>query len=239
MHQRKLLFIDDDKFWLKTVKELFTHYAYRVLTADTPRSGIDFAKTFRPDCVLLDLNMPGMGGDAVAACLRADPDLAKIPIIVISGDETKELDAYREYKADGFLLKGPNYEKVRATIEGLLRRVDWDRGVIEKGNLRLCRDDNFSVFCDSQLIANLSASCFKFLSLLVDKSPEFVSEEEISVRVLNAEYADNSSGIIKVMAHRLRKKLGRQLGKRITSCKDKGWVYGSAFNNNSFSVTHM
>jgi len=225
MHQRKLLFIDDDKFWLKIVKELFTQYAYRVLTADTPRLGIDFAKTFKPDCVLLDLNMPGMGGEAVAAYLRADPDLAKIPIIVISGDETKELSAYQEYKADGFFLKGSPYEKARAMIDSLLRRIDWDRGVIERDDIKLCQEENFAVFRDSQLISNLPASYFKFLSLLVTRSPAFVPEEEICSMVFDGEYDYDRSVAIKVMAHRLRRRLGTQLGKRIKSRKDRGWIY--------------
>ncbi len=224
MQQRTLLFIDDDKVWLRTVKELFTQYKYHVLVADNPLLGLSIAKSSKPDCVLLDLSMPGLDGAAVAARLRSDPELMTIPIIVVSGADEKELDAYREYQADGFFLKGSSYEKARVMIDGLLRRVDWDRGVIRRGDLSLHRE-SLSVFRNSKFLTALPPAYFWFLFLLMERTPEFVSEAEICARVLKINPDSDKAANVKIIAHRLREKLGLQVGRRMKSKKAHGWIY--------------
>ena len=50
--------------------------------------GVSLARDYRPDLILLDLNLPDMQGEEVLARLHADPATAEVPIVVISADAT-------------------------------------------------------------------------------------------------------------------------------------------------------
>lgn len=222
MNQTTLLVIDDDSFWLRTVARFFTVAGYSVHTAETCAAGLALAGAVKPDCVLLDFHLPdGTAGD-VCAALRSDLGLKKTPIIVMSADPQQELDSYAEHKADGFILKGTQFAKVWVIIESVLRRVNWERGIIEKGDIRL--EKEFSrVFRDSKLAATLSPEQFKLLAMLLEKSPGFVGEEDISRHVLGA--SEVKTDAVRALLHRLRLKLGLQLGRRIKSKRRLGWLY--------------
>ena len=57
---------------------------YAVVLAENGRAGIASAKADRPDCILLDVMMPGLDGYETCAAIKADPDLADIPVLLIS-----------------------------------------------------------------------------------------------------------------------------------------------------------
>lgn len=57
---------------------------YRVVTAADGHAGLAQAQAVRPDLVLTDLMMPGMGGDGLLAALRASPELAEVPVLLLS-----------------------------------------------------------------------------------------------------------------------------------------------------------
>ena len=59
----------------------------------------EYADAVRPDIVLLDLNLPRKNGDAVLAELRNDPEIAKIPVIVLTSSEAAE-DVCQSYELD-------------------------------------------------------------------------------------------------------------------------------------------
>jgi PAS domain S-box-containing protein len=79
-----LLVIDDDE----TVRELLTIYlskiGYHVVTASDGQEGLKLAKKLRPDTITLDVMMPDMDGWQVLSKLKADPDLAHIPVIMLT-----------------------------------------------------------------------------------------------------------------------------------------------------------
>ncbi|MCK5522648.1 MAG: response regulator [Thiomargarita sp.] len=84
MESGVLLVIDDDE----TVRELLTIYlskiGYHVVTASSGQEGLKLAKKLRPDTITLDVMMPGMDGWQVLSKLKADPDLAHIPVIMLT-----------------------------------------------------------------------------------------------------------------------------------------------------------
>ncbi|MFL5846744.1 MAG: response regulator [Solirubrobacteraceae bacterium] len=82
----------------------------------------EYAGAPRPDFVLLDLNLPRMGGIEVLRAMKADPALCDIPVIVLttSSDEADVLGAYRE-QASSFIVKPVDLDqfvRVVKTIEG-------------------------------------------------------------------------------------------------------------------------
>ncbi|MBN1816208.1 MAG: response regulator [Sedimentisphaerales bacterium] len=80
---------------------------FRVMTAPNGQNGIALAKQRHPDLIILDLSMPGMGGEEVAIRLKDDPDTAGIPIIFLTGLFSQEQQVQRGNKIGGqvFLAK--------------------------------------------------------------------------------------------------------------------------------------
>lgn len=224
MRNRTLLIVDDDPAWLKIIAALLVRLNYRVFTAATCAAGIRLAQLHKPSCILLDFCLPDANGNAFASSIKENSELKKTPIIMVSGEEKEELRAYYEYKLDGFFLKGWRLERLLAMVESLLRRVDLDLGMVTCNDLRL-DGVTFQVFRDSKLVAQLSPEQFSLLSLLIEKTPSFVLEENVIKYVFGEGDEAEKIDAIKMLVYRLRKKLGRQLARRIKSIKKRGWIY--------------
>src|SRR4051794_32543323 len=79
-----VLVVDDDPVIVKLLQVNFEMEGYDVLTASDGEEGLQRARSERPDIVLLDVMMPKMDGLQVAQALKADPDTAVIPVILLS-----------------------------------------------------------------------------------------------------------------------------------------------------------
>jgi signal transduction histidine kinase len=90
---------------------------YRVATAADARRGLETALELRPDLVVSDVMMPGMGGDALVHALRAHPVLGDTPIIVLTAkaDDALRVRLLRSGAQD-FLIKPASLEELRARV---------------------------------------------------------------------------------------------------------------------------
>lgn len=79
-----VLVLDDDAAVRTTVAEALRPLGYRVVGAAGGREGLQLAREVRPHAVLLDVMMPDMDGWAVLSAMRADPDLAGVPVILLA-----------------------------------------------------------------------------------------------------------------------------------------------------------
>ncbi|MBI4350567.1 MAG: response regulator [Elusimicrobia bacterium] len=224
MKKTDLLIIDDDPDWMKFAVRFFSSAGYGVQTASDGAEGLGMARRRRPGAILLDFHMDGADGGKVCAAIRADAGLRKIPIIMVTVDPGEEENAYFEYKADAFVFKGDKLTKVQGIVEAVLRRVGWERGTLEKGDIRL-EPEGCRVFRRSKLLASLSREQFRLLSLLLERSPAFVTEEEIARRLFNSDCAPEKEDAIRGLVYRLRVSLGRGLGRRIKNKSSRGWIY--------------
>lgn len=224
MHQCSLLIVDDDPVWLRVAAQYFSIYNFSVLTAASCSDGLKVFKSKRPDCVLLDYNLGTSNAAAFCKEVRNAEKLIRTPIVVISGEDAMEMQAYTVCQADGFVLKDCGWTKVRAIIEMVMRRVYWERGVIAVGDLRLERT-NFTVFRGASPLVFLSPAQFRILYLLMQESPNFVSEDDIAKSLFDSDFAPEKEDSIRGLLQRLRKKLGPQVGRRIKNKNRLGWVY--------------
>ena len=98
MSQQTILYVEDNEYNRKIVRQLLGRTSYRLLEAEDGETGVAMALAERPDLILMDVQLPKISGLEATRRLRADPATAATPIVVItsfalSGDDTKARDA--------------------------------------------------------------------------------------------------------------------------------------------------
>ena len=103
---KKILLIEDDKFLRELmVKKLLT-MDYDVTSAVDGESGLSMIKEVQPDVVLLDLILPGINGFEVLEKAKQDPEIADIPVIILSNLGQKEdIERGQKLGAADFMIK--------------------------------------------------------------------------------------------------------------------------------------
>jgi diguanylate cyclase (GGDEF)-like protein len=77
-----------------------------------------FAGIPRPDVVLLDLNLPGRDGRAVLAELRHDPELADLPVVVLTSSGAEQ-GSLAELRPDGYLVKPVDFDRLTQAVQAV------------------------------------------------------------------------------------------------------------------------
>jgi len=116
--------VDDHRYVRDMVRALFEGQSYRVLEAGDGETGLEIARTQRPDCVLLDVRMPGLSGFEVLARLSADPRTREIPVIMLSAieDTLEGLERALGSGAVDYLAKPVAPARVAARVRGAIER---------------------------------------------------------------------------------------------------------------------
>jgi len=84
---RLLLYVEDNPANLELVEQLVARRAdLRLLSAADGKLGVEFARAYRPEVILMDINLPGMSGIEAMEILREDPSTADIPVIALSAN---------------------------------------------------------------------------------------------------------------------------------------------------------
>jgi diguanylate cyclase (GGDEF)-like protein len=122
--KKRLLLADDDKAFHKIIARIFDGPDWEVTTAEDGVAALKDISAHTPDVIVLDLNMPGMGGRQLLAELRRNPGTAFIPVIIISGDSgPAEQVAEFNLGADDFVAKPFEASELAARIEAAVRRA--------------------------------------------------------------------------------------------------------------------
>ena len=103
---QKILIIEDEEIVLDLLQRKLTQEGYRVSIAKDGEEGLRKMKEVKPDLILLDIVMPKMGGLEVMEEMGKEPDLKKIPVIIISNSgEPVELDKAKKLGVKDWLIK--------------------------------------------------------------------------------------------------------------------------------------
>jgi DNA-binding response OmpR family regulator/anti-sigma regulatory factor (Ser/Thr protein kinase) len=121
---RKILVIDDDEAFRSMVVTILEKSGFETLQAAGGAMGVQLARTHRPDLVLCDVNMGGVGGNLTLYALRRDPAIAAVPFILMSGfAQGTDTPPGIERGADDFLPKPFTPAKLLSAIEDCLNRT--------------------------------------------------------------------------------------------------------------------
>ena len=94
MSKKKILIVDDELDMRIFLSTLLETSGYAPVTTRDGIDGVFKARTGKPDLILLDVMMPGEGGVQMYRKLKTDPELAMIPVVMLSAVEKKSFDHY-------------------------------------------------------------------------------------------------------------------------------------------------
>ena len=121
--KKKILVVDDEASLTRLIKaNLERTGKYEVMTENHAGNAIACAKQFMPDLIFLDVMMPDMGGDEIAALIEENPHLSGIPYVFLTAIVRREETEPSGSMIGGrlFLAKPVKTEHLIATIEKLL-----------------------------------------------------------------------------------------------------------------------
>jgi CheY-like chemotaxis protein len=128
LNKTSILVAEDNEDGRLMVRVFLENLGYRVIEARNGREAVEMAKAFRPDLILMDLNMPELDGLSAVRCIRRFAELAEIPILANSADGMRGIDLFSDIKSFGpgyleYIAKPLNLTTLADQIEIALASV--------------------------------------------------------------------------------------------------------------------
>ena len=204
----RLLLIEDDPATSRSIEMMLTKADLRVYTTDLGEEGIDLAKLYDYDLILLDLSLPDMSGHEVLRQLR----LAKIdtPILILSGasDTDSKLTGFG-MGADDYLTKPFHREELVARIHAIIRRSQGHaQSIIRTGQLEVNLDAKTVEVAGKRI--NLTGKEYQMIELLSLRKGTTITKE-MFLNYLYGGMDEPDMKIIDVFICKMRKKLSAEI----------------------------
>jgi two-component system cell cycle response regulator CtrA len=205
----RVLLVEDDPTTSRSIELMLTHANLNVYCTDLGEEGIDLAKLYDYDLILLDLNLPDMNGHEVLRQLR----LAKVdtPILILSGsDDTDNKIKGFGFGADDYLTKPFHREELVARIHAIIRRSKGHaQSVIRTGKVNVNLDAKTVDVADKTV--HLTGKEYQMLELLSLRKGTTLTKE-MFLNHLYGGMDEPELKIIDVFICKLRKKLAEATG---------------------------
>lgn len=119
--QSTILVIEDDPMASRMVELILVHEGYQVAIASNGLQGLEMIQANPPDLILLDLMLPGPDGFDILNQLQANPQTAKVPVIVVSSkSQHTDKQTAASVGANAYLTKPYRRAELLETIRSLL-----------------------------------------------------------------------------------------------------------------------
>jgi putative two-component system response regulator len=142
-----VLIVDDEYAGRETLQSVLEGEGYRLEMAENGWQAIEKAKALLPDVILLDVMMPGMTGFEVCQRIRNDPQVAEIPIIILTAlDDRESLLNSLKAGADDFISKPFDRYELRARLIGITRLNRYHKLVQERTKLQEAHSQLLSAY---------------------------------------------------------------------------------------------
>jgi two-component system cell cycle response regulator CtrA len=205
----RILLVEDDPTTSKSIELMLQNASLNVYATDLGEEGIDLAKLYDYDLILLDLNLPDMNGHDVLRQLR----LAKVetPILILSGaDDTENKLKGFGFGADDYMTKPFHRQELIARIHAIVRRSKGHaQSVIATGKFTVNLDAK-TVEVDGKPV-HLTGKEYQMLELLSLRKGTTLTKE-MFLNHLYGGMDEPELKIIDVFICKLRKKLSEATG---------------------------
>jgi len=201
----RILVVDDQAKIRRFMRSTLVSEGYEVSEAKTGEAALEAIRELRPDLVVLDMNMPGMGGLEACRAIRRDSNIAVIMLTVRNSEEDKvaALDA----GADDFVTKPFSTPELMARIRATLRRVPSAQSSPKK-----IRVGTILIDFDARAISrggenvHLTPKELDLLRYLTQRANQVLSHRELLQAVWGPDYGDQVD-YLRVFVKNLRKKI--------------------------------
>lgn len=204
----RILLVEDDPTTARSIEMMLTNANYNVYRTDMGEEGIDLAKLYDYDLILLDLDLPDMHGMEVLRQLRMSR--VDTPILILTGsDDTESKLRGFGFGADDYMTKPFHREELVARIQAIIRRSKGhSHSVIRTGDIVVDLDAR-SVEAHGAPV-NLTGKEYQILELLSLRKGTTLTKE-MFLNHLYGGMDEPELKIIDVFICKLRKKLSEAL----------------------------
>jgi len=206
MNDSTILVVDDEPQLRRVMRATLTNLGYTVIDAKTGEDALDLLRQNHPDLILLDLNMPGIGG--LETC-RAIRESSEVPIIILSVRNTeREKVQALDAGADDYVCKPFGIQELLARIRAALRRspssVENESNVFRTEDLEI--DFGARRVVLQGKAARLTPKEFDLLRMLVANPNKAIPHRKLLQSIWGPDYGDEVE-YLRFFVNQLRKKI--------------------------------
>jgi DNA-binding response OmpR family regulator len=207
----RILVVDDEASIRNLLIRVFAQESFEVLTATNGHEGLETAAKYRPDLIILDLNLPDLYGEDVCKSIRQTSSIENVPVLILTGKNAEGLPARcLDGGADDYLSKPFDVQEIMARSRALLRRshgLASSREALSRGRLTI-RVAERMVLWKGHRIETLAPKEFEILRLLVLEAPKVLDKNALAVKAWGVPSEQLHQRTLDVHIRRIRKKLG-------------------------------
>jgi two-component system KDP operon response regulator KdpE len=206
MNDATILVVDDEPQLRRVMRTTLTDLGYTVIDAKTGEDALELLRHDQPDLILLDLNMPGIGG--LETC-RAIRETSEVPIIILSVRNTeREKVQALDAGADDYVCKPFGIQELMARIRAALRRSP----ASGENDLHVFRTDDLEIDFTARRVvaagksARLTPKEFDLLRMLVANPNKAIPHRKLLQTIWGPDYGDEVE-YLRFFVNQLRKKI--------------------------------
>jgi len=223
----RILVVEDERDISALVAYHLTREGYRVRTAEGGQEAVELAESERPDLVILDLMLPGFSGYDVLTEMRKRPELADVPVIVLTA-RREEADRVKglELGADDYVTKPFSPRELILRVGAVLRRA---QAPAVAGSGRMLRGGSVAVDLSAMRVVVSGASIdltpteYRLLVTLLERRGRVQSRQQLLEGAWDI-HARIETRTVDMHVQRLRSKLGES-GGMIETVRGFGYRY--------------
>ncbi|MFG3519026.1 response regulator transcription factor [Nocardia nova] len=223
--EARVLVVDDEPMIVELLSVSLRYQGFEVATAANGAEGLDRAKQFRPDALIVDVMMPGMDGFGLLRRLRADGIDAPV-LFLTARDEVEDKITGLTLGADDYVTKPFSLEEVVARLRVILRRSGHVVEETKPSRIRFedieLDDDTHEVWKAGEPVA-LSPTEFTLLRYFMVNAGTVLSKPRILDHVWRYDFG-GEVGVVETYVSYLRKKVDTGPDRLIHTLRGVGYV---------------